>query len=246
MNSIFKFKKSKNILPAIDFSQFKCDLHSHLIPGIDDGASSMQDSIILIKGLIELGFKKIITTPHIMPGVYDNNVNIIQLGLDLLKKELTAQNIKINITASAEYYLDFNFFELAKKQELMSFQDNFILVELSFLDPPLNLYNIMFELQLMGYKVILAHPERYSYFNIDDYKKLKSKNVYLQINLLSLVGYYNIDSQKKAESLIDLDLVDFIGTDLHNSIQLDLYSKVKTNEYYHKLYQKNNLLNNIL
>ena len=104
----------------------------------------------------------------------------------------------------------------------------------------------MFELQVMGYKVILAHPERYSYFNIDDYKKLKSKNVYLQINLLSLVGYYNIDSQKKAESLIDLDLVDFIGTDLHNSIQLDLYSKVKTNEYYHKLYQKNNLLNNIL
>ena len=128
----------------------------------------------------------------------------------------------------------------------MSFNNNFILFELSFLDSPLNLYDVVFELQVMGYNVILAHPERYSFFNKEDYKKLKSKNIFFQINLLSLIGYYNEEVQKKSEYLIDSGMVDFAGTDLHNYVQLELYNKVQTTKYYHSLFEKNNLLNNTL
>ena len=221
-------------------------MHSHLIPNIDDGASSLKDSICLAKGLSDLGFKKIITTPHIMKGVYNNNVDIINSGLNKLRKEIINKNIDIEIQAGAEYYFDFHFFELAKKRELMSFGNNFILFELSFLDSPLNLYDVIFDLQVMGYNVILAHPERYSFFNKEDYKKLKSKNIFFQINLLSLIGYYNEEVQKKSEYLIDSGMVDFAGTDLHNSTQLKFYHKVQTTKYYHALFEKNNLLNNTL
>ena len=248
MNPFFRFRKKtdKIQIPVLDFAKLNCDLHSHLIPNIDDGSSSLEDSILLVKGLVNLGFKKIITTPHIMSGVYNNNAEIINSGLNVLRKELNNQKIDIEIQASAEYYFDFNFFELAKKKELMSFNDNFILFELSFLDSPLNLYDVIFELQVMGYNVILAHPERYPFFNKDDYKNLKSKNIFFQINLLSLIGYYNDEVQKKSEYLIDEGMVDFAGTDLHNSFQLELYNKVQTTKYYHDLFKKNNLLNNTL
>lgn len=246
MNSFFRFRKKTQKLPILNFSNLNCDLHSHLIPNIDDGASSLKESISLVKGLADLGFKKIITTPHIMKGVYNNNVDIINLGLNKLRKEISNEKIDIEIQASAEYYFDFYFFELAKKRELMSFNNNFILFELSFLDSPLNLYDVVFELQVMGYNVILAHPERYSFFNKEDYKKLKSKNIFFQINLLSLIGYYNEDAKKKSEYLIDSGMVDFAGTDLHNSIQLEFYNKVQTEKYYHILFEKNNLLNKTL
>jgi len=246
MKSFFRFSKKTQKTPIFDFSKLNCDLHSHLIPNIDDGASSLKDSVFLVKGLSDLGFKKIITTPHIMKGVYDNNVDIINSGLNKLRKEIRNENIDIEIQASAEYYFDFHFFELAKKRELISFNNNFILFELSFLDSPLNLYDVIFELQLMGYNVILAHPERYSFFNKEDYKKLKSKNIFFQINLLSLIGYYNEEVQKKSEYLIDSGMVDFAGTDLHNSTQLEFYHKVQTTKYYHALFEKNNLLNNTL
>ena len=177
-------------------------MHSHLIPGIDDGAPDLNSSIILIKELVSLGFKKIITTPHIMSDIYRNSPENISHGLQELKKEIVKQKIQVEIEAAAEYYVDFEFEQKINDKNLLTFGDNFILIELSFSQAPQNLFEIIFKLQLEGYKVVLAHPERYGFYNKENYEELINRGVLFQINLLSLIKYYSSQIQLKAEDLI--------------------------------------------
>ena len=236
---------SKKYLP-IDFSIIGTDIHSHLIPSIDDGSPDLETSVLLIKKLQSLGYKKLITTPHVMSDFYQNSSEKILAGLEKVKLELNKQKIPIEISVAAEYYIDYEFEQKIGKEKFLVFGDNYILVELSFIESPKNLYDVIFKLQLEGYKVVLAHPERYSYFMIDDYVELVNRGVFLQINLLSLISYYSKSIYKKTEKLIQMKLVKFVGSDCHNINHVELYYKCHTQELWHLLIKENNLLNKSL
>ena len=235
---MFNFFKSKAVVPTVDFSGLKVDIHSHLIPGVDDGAQTVEESVALIRHLVDLGFKKIITTPHIMADFYRNTPDTIGRGLDVLRKELVRQKIDIQVDAAAEYYLD-EVFEsnLSSGQQLLTIGNNFLLFELSFINYPQNLFDIIERIKDKGYKPLLAHPERYGYLfgTIENYQKIKEAGCYLQLNTVSLGGYYGKPSQKIAQQLIDGFLIDFIGTDMHNVKHAEALKKALQQPYVQKI-----------
>lgn len=242
----FSKKKIELELDPLDFSVLKTDIHSHFIPGIDDGSPDMETTISLIKEMQGLGFKKVITTPHVMSDFYKNSSDIILKGLTDIRSELKVQNINMEIEAAAEYYIDYDFEQKIGKEKFLTFGDNYILVELSFMEAPKNLFDIIFKLQLEGYKVALAHPERYAFFTMDDYEELVNRGVLLQINWLSIIGYYSPQIEQKTKNLIAADMVSFIGSDCHNMNHAELYKKCQTKKAWHDLNNSSKLLNNTL
>lgn len=194
------------------------DFHSHLLPGIDDGVKNFEESLEIIRAFKDLGYKKLITTPHIMSDNYQNTPEIILPLLDQLRELLVKNNIDIEVDAAAEYFMDSNLSQLAKEKKLLTFGDNYVLVETSFLNPNDYFQNIMFDLKINGYQPILAHPERYLYMyeDMDMYRELKAKETLFQINLSSLAGYYSKESKKIAETLIKENMVEFVGSDVHH------------------------------
>ena len=242
----FKKKKKKEIHP-IDFAEIGLDMHSHLIPSIDDGAKDLDDSINLISCLQSHGFKKIITTPHIMTDFYNNTIEVISSGLKTVKDELLKQSIDIKIDVAAEYFVDYNFQQkLLSGEKFLTLGDNYILIEFSFLTAPHNYLETIFQLQLKGYKVILAHAERYSYFSEADLQDFINRGVFLQLNILSSIGYYSNDVRKRAKWLIDKKMISFIGTDCHNANQVKLYNLCKLEPMLADLLSSAKLLNNSL
>ena len=239
-----KITNKKLELPSF----YLTDLHSHLIPGIDDGSKSMEQSIEMIKSLKNIGFKKLITTPHIMSHKFPNNRDIILRGLDTLKEELLTQNIDMNIEAASEYYYDEHFIELIEKKELLTFGDNYILFELSYTTPVFGMEQVIYKLLSAGYKPILAHPERYSYFtsNLEKYHQLKSMGLFFQINVNSLDNFYGKKSKKAADYLIENGLVDFVGSDTHRPNYVEALEKSVLIKRFHNIEEKNKILNNYL
>lgn len=235
----------KEQFPAIDFSVFKTDMHSHLIPGIDDGSPTLETSIEMIREFKAMGYKKIITTPHIMCDYYKNTPEIILSGLEKLKAELTRLNISIDIEAAAEYNLDDGLETLIDNKQILTFGNNYVLFELPFMQEPQNFQEIVFKFQTLGYKPILAHPERYSFWHkdLEKYEELKAKGILLQLNLLSLTGHYSPEVKKVAEKLVDANLVDLVGTDCHRMEHLLTLQKFANSKYFNLLANNNNLLN---
>lgn len=182
--NLFKNKPSR----PKDFSELKVDMHSHLVPGIDDGAETMEDSINLIRRMSELGFEKLITTPHIQGEFFKNTPEIILSGLEKVREAIKKENIPIKIEAAAEYLIDDYFMDKLKANNLLTLMDKYLLIELSYYTPHPNLKEILFELQLAGYKIILAHPERYTYWfnNFKKYEELKDMEIYFQLNTISI------------------------------------------------------------
>lgn len=233
-------------LDPIGFDCLKTDMHSHLIPAIDDGATSLEDSINMIKALCELGYQKIITTPHVMSDFYKNTPEIIFDGLALVRAELQKQNIAVQLEAAAEYYLDYEFEENIKAGKLLTFSDNYILVETSFIEAPPNFKELIFQLQVAGFKVILAHPERYPFMSMQDYEDLQSRSVFMQLNLLSLIGHYGAEAQVKANKMIEKGMISFVGTDCHHMGHTAIYEKCQTEKAWHQLVESGKLLNHTL
>lgn len=243
------FKNLFSSKPAFsDFSAIRCDMHSHLIPGIDDGARTMQDSLVLIRRMHELGYKKLITTPHIQNEFYKNTPEIIRSGLEKVREALITENIPIEIEAAAEYLLDDGFQDKAEKGQLLTFGNKYILVELSYFSPNPELKSLVFNLQIDGYKVILAHPERYSYWFNDfaKFEDLKTRGVLFQLNLVSLGGHYPDPVKKYAEKFIDLGMIDLVGTDMHNPNYMVSLEKALKEKSLAKLLKSGKLLNNTL
>jgi protein-tyrosine phosphatase len=215
---MFGFLKSKKAVNHYDLSFLRTDMHSHLIPGIDDGSESVEDSIALIRGLTNLGISKIVTTPHVFHDFYPNTRKNIDDGLELLRFNLVKEGINMSIRAAAEYYIDEYFEMQLATGDLLPIRANEVLVEVSFLGAPLNLHNILFGMQTRGYVPILAHPERYRFYknDIHQFLNLKKLGCKFQINLNSLGGYYGIGAKETAKLLLKEKLVDYAGTDLHN------------------------------
>ncbi|MDD3876335.1 MAG: hypothetical protein PHT69_06915 [Bacteroidales bacterium] len=240
---------NKNTLKSpVDVSFLKSDMHSHLIPGIDDGVKTIEESVSLIRKLQELGYTKVITTPHIMSDFYKNTPEIITDGLNKLKEVLSKENISIQIEAAAEYLIDDGFINHFNKNQLLTFGDKYLLVEMSYYNMYKNFFQLLFELNVDGYKVILAHPERYAYLhnNMETYQEIKSRGLYFQLNTISLSGYYSEKVKKVAESLIDMELYDFAGTDLHNDVYFMNFKKALYSKHFLKLAESGKLKNHLL
>lgn len=221
---MFSFFKKSHSVPQ-DLSCLSCDMHSHLIPGIDDGVKDMESSLSLVRGLIGLGYKKIITTPHINADIFQNTPAIIREGEAAVIAALQREKIEVAFRAAAEYLMDDQFTRaLAAGEPFLTLKDNLVLVELSFAVPAINVKEILFDLQLKGYQPVLAHPERYLYFGANKawYDQLRDAGCLFQLNLLSLRGYYGKDSLQLAEYLIKKKYVDLLGTDMHNERHLEM------------------------
>jgi len=240
--------KSDKLKEPVDLSLVGTDMHSHLIPGIDDGSENMEQSIEVVRSMYNLGYKKFVTTPHIMMDYFKNTPEIITKGLEKLKISLAEAQIPVKVEAAAEYMLDEGFVKKFHAGELLSFGKKYLLIELSSFVPPENLFQIFFDLKLEGFSPILAHPERYSYWhhNLEYYITLKDREIFFQINLPSLSGYYSPEVRRITEQLIDNNMVEFVGTDLHNMVYFDQVDKSRFSKHLEKLIQSGTLLNNTL
>lgn len=242
------FRKNNQLVNPVDLSVLKCDIHSHFIPAIDDGAKTLEDSILMIREMHNFGYRKIITTPHIMSDYFKNTPEIILKNLELLKSEIQKENIPIEIEAAAEYYLDFDFERKLDEEKLLTFGANYLLFEISYLHPPDNLDHIIFKMITQGYKPVLAHPERYNYFHstFSKYESIIEKGALLQLNINSLTGYYSIPTKNIAEKMIEKNMISFLGTDCHHAGHINLIKDVVYQEHLLRLINSGTLLNSNL
>lgn len=218
MFSIFK-KKQKG---AADLSELVTDMHSHLLPGIDDGSPDTGVSATLIAGLQDLGYQKLVTTPHIFWDMYKNTNETISDAYEQLRVSMNGSDA-VPVKFAAEYYLDDHIDELLKNDSpLLTFNKNWVLVEFSFVTPPMDLKEKLFALQIKGYQPVLAHPERYTYLTAQKktYDDLKDAGCLFQVNLLSLTNYYGRQATELANYLIKKNYVDLLGTDMHHERHL--------------------------
>jgi tyrosine-protein phosphatase YwqE len=231
-----------------DIPNITTDLHSHLIPGIDDGSKSMDDSIQMIEAFIAQGYTKLITTPHIMSHRYPNSKAIIEEGLVALKEELNARNIAIEIEVASEYYLDETVMDLVQERDIMTFGDNYMLFEMSYVQPLHYLDEMVYEMKIAGYNPVLAHPERYIYMHEDfsKYERLKESGLLFQVNIPSLGGFYSKAIQTAAKQIADAGMIDFIGSDAHKIRHLDALREVRAQKAYAKVFENNTILNQTL
>jgi len=225
----------------------KVDMHSHLLPGIDDGVKDFGESLAVIRNLYDLGYRKVITTPHIMADFYRNTPEEIQALCEELRSKLKEENIDVEVACAAEYYLDDHFEEELKNKNLLYFGDKYVLVETSYLNPANNFFEVMFNIRMAGYQPVLAHPERYVFLH-DDFEKYKdifARDILFALNLASLAGYYSKESKKIAEKLIKEKMVHFLGTDIHNTRLLPHLRNAMKNPSYAQM-EPLNLRNNEL
>ena len=251
------FGPSKHTKEPIDLSPLKADMHSHFIPGIDDGAKTMDDTIAMLCEFSALGYKKVVTTPHVMSDAYRNTPEIIMDGLSKVRVAIKSAGISIEIDAAAEYYLDLGFEKLIDEKKVLTFgkpapnaaSGSYVLFELAFINPPDSLYGVIFKLLTNGYKPVLAHPERYNFWHGDfkKYEELVEKGVLLQLNLNSLSGHYGVPTQKIAERMIDQNMISFIGSDCHHMGHIEiLKNRTVFEKSLQKLMESGKLLNNTL
>ncbi len=250
MFGLFK-KKKEEALPAagIDYSGLGVDMHSHLLPGIDDGSPDAATSVSYIKKMMKLGYRKFITTPHIYPDLYHNTRESILAAHQVLTAKLKEEGIDVEVHAAAEYFIDDLFTDRLKNDEpLLTLHKNYVLVEISFMQPPPDLNHVLFELIVKGYQPVLAHPERYSFYHSQKeiYHRFKDQGCLLQVNILSLSGYYGKGVQEAAHYLVHQKLVDLLGTDLHHQRHLDALQHPQLVKDVQHALQTNLILNSTL
>jgi protein-tyrosine phosphatase len=235
MFNFLKKKSSQQKSIPFNYESIVVDMHSHVLPGIDDGAQTPRESVVLIKRMMELGIKKIIATPHIMADYYKNTPETINNALQILKAELKKENISIEIETAAEHYFDETFKKRVEEHRLMTMAGNYVLFEYSFMNPPPDAYSVIQKMIAGNYKPVLAHPERYPYMTTEAMTSLRGQGVNLQLNTISLTGYYGKDVKKKAETMIDMQLVDFISSDMHHLRHADAFRTALTTTYIEKV-----------
>jgi len=226
MFNFFRKKIAADLVPA--YLPFQTDIHSHILPGIDDGSPDIATSLELVKGIYDLGIRKTVATPHVIADMYRNTPETIHAALTALRAAVVEAGINIEIEAGAEYMLDDYFLKLLKDEApLMTIHKNIILTEQSYASSTGKLNEIAFSIMTQGYRPIMAHPERYFYYhdNYEQYTHLKDIGFFLQVNIMSLTGYYGKPVAKAAKYLMDQNMADFVGTDMHHSRHLAVLQK---------------------
>ena len=221
---MFGFFKKK-VREHTDFTGLVADMHNHLIPGIDDGSTDLESSIVMIRAMYGLGYRKFIATPHVQWEMYKNTSEIIENGARIVRERLKQTEMKVEFRGSAEYFLDEHIDEMMDNNiPLLTIYKNLVLVEFSFIRQPMDLKEKLFQLQIKGYQPIIAHPERYLYFGAhkESYDELHDMGCIFQLNLLSLCGYYGKKQEELAQYLIKKKYVSLLGSDLHNMRHINI------------------------
>jgi len=238
-NLFYKKPQELNLL-------YTTDIHSHLFYGIDDGVNTIDGATEIIREMANLGFERLVITPHVRREIYENTSDVIKSKLGELQNHLIKNNIDIEIQAAAEYYVDDGFYELVKSNNILTFGNNkHVLIEFSYFNPPINIKNTIYDLQLKGYHVVLAHAERYYYFhnNIEVYYDLYERGVLLQLNLVSINSFYDRKSAKIAKTLVEKGLYSFIGSDMHNMQYFKSFKKILYSAQISEIFEKCNIQN---
>ena len=240
-------KKDKKEARVSEFT-LSTDIHSHILPAIDDGSKSLEESIAMLSAMEDVGYSKVITTPHIMVDVYRNTPKIVREKLALLREEASFNGLNIEIEAAAEYYLDDGFLGHLNSGDILSFGNGYLLFETSYMDRPINMEEMIFEIQSAGFKPVLAHPERYRYINDleGEYSRLKELGVLFQLNLNSLIGGYGKSAKQKAEFLIKRGFINFLGSDAHGMKHIEGVKKTKKLDIFDMIFRNNTILNDNL
>jgi protein-tyrosine phosphatase len=237
---MLSFFKKKNTYTDNGYFPIQTDIHSHILPGIDDGSPDVETSLELIKGLMDLGITQSIATPHIIGDMFRNNAETINNALQTLRSSLIEKQINFSVNAAAEYMLDYYFLELlSKKIPLLTIKDNIVLTEFSYAERPQRVEQMLFSIITEGYNPILAHPERYAYYHADfkQYHHLNDIGFSLQVNLLSLTGYYGKEVAKAAAYIIKQDLATYTATDLHHHRHLQALSNPTNKAIFAELFE---------
>ena len=240
-------KKTEQLVPLRELG-LTCDMHSHLIPNVDDGSKSVEESVSLIKGMQQMGYKKLIITPHFMTGFYNNTADGVKKKLETLKTELASQSVDVELDVAAEYYIDYDFMHDISKKPMLTFDNKKLLFECSFTNQHRNFDETVFEMQINGYKPVLAHPERYLYWHNSHslMEEFHDRGILFQINIMSIIGAYSPAVKKMARWLIENDMCDFLGTDLHNANHLAAIENAMIPVKLFEKLKNSNLLNNSL
>lgn len=223
---------------SISFAQIGVDMHSHILPGLDDGTDTLEMALEMVADLKQKGYRKLIMTPHIMGDFFKNTPDGIQEKLELLRAAVKKNNWNIQLECAAEYYLDEWFLQkIAAPQPLLTFGNKYLLFETSYINEPLHFKEAVFNLKSAGYKPVLAHPERYTYLygRFEELERIYETGVLFQINLNSLAGYYSETAKQVAEKLVDKKLVHFVGTDAHHTRHLKFLAKTARMPYFKKV-----------
>ena len=234
------FKKG---LP-LELFQEATDVHSHLLPSVDDGFKTREESLTAMKYLEELGFRQIIFTPHVMQEYESNKRDYLTFQFEEFCK-IAQEQTGIKLFLAAEYMLDAKF-ATHRNEGWLTLGDAkpYILVETSYMYKEADMDQNLYELMLEGYTPVIAHPERYQYATKETYEQWTDSNYRLQLNLLSLADGYGRPSMEKALYLLDKDMYYYVGTDLHQLekfIRLFSHIKLKTTQIdkLFKLYEHN-------
>ena len=215
----------------------RVDIHSHLLPGLDDGVQSYEESEDVILHFQRMGYKKLITSPHVMSDTYKNTAEKILSRLAKLQAYLTNQDIDVEIQAAAEYYLDEQVFKMVENdQKMLTFGNKYLLFETNFLNEPFNMKEFIFLATTKGYKPVLAHPERYLYLqeNVDKAKDLLDRGVLFQVNIGSISGSNGKPAQTTATKLIDRGWIHLLGSDCHHLQHVRIVEETRQLKYYQK------------
>jgi protein-tyrosine phosphatase len=232
---VFDWVKKKE--PGKSVNQLRVDIHSHLLPGLDDGVQSYEESEDVILHFQRMGYKKLITSPHVMSDTYKNTAEKILSRLAKLQTYLTNQDIDIEIQAAAEYYLDEQVFKMVESdQKMLTFGNKYLLFETNFLNEPFNMKEFIFLATTKGYKPVLAHPERYVYLqeNVDKARDLLDRGVLFQINIGSISGSNGKPAQTTAVKLIDRGWIHLLGSDCHSLQHARIVEETRQLKYYQK------------
>ena len=243
---MFSFFKKKEPAISDTLSCIGADMHNHLLPGIDDGSPDVDTSLILLESLMQLGYHTVYCTPHVLGEVHPNTPTSIEDAYRKLKTATDEKGWTSLKGFSAEYMTDYDFEAILEKNDLVELPGKRILIEMSFAFESPNIREMIFQLQTKGYEPILAHPERYPFYfdRFDKYESFVDAGADLQINILSLAGYYGKPSQKVAEKLLDEQLVTWVGTDLHHDRHLASLQKLAADKNIIKRLERIKLLKN--
>lgn len=242
---MFGFFKKKKTLKELIPQNF-IDIHSHLLYGLDDGSKSLQESQSLIADLKSFGFIQFITTPHTTPLVWENTKDQILDQYGKVRAELNMSESELRV--ASEYLIDDSFLKRLENEKLLTLKDNYVLIEMSYINPPIQLYKIIMELNSQGYQPVLAHPERYNFYknDYDSFKRLKSAGCLFQMNMLSSTNYYGSGITAIADYLLKENMYDFAGSDVHHQKHINAFNseiKLKNVDAFESVLNRNVFFN---
>ena len=234
-------RTSGEVTPAGKPCFWKADLHSHLVPGVDDGVKDLEQTLICLRQFAEWGIERIVTTPHISQDWFPNHAADLLAAQQQIQAVIAENQLPIRFSVAAEYMLDDLFLQHLESNSLLSFgTEKFVLFETGWAAPPNFLDSVLFRMQASGYTPILAHPERYRYYHDDPapLEALKAYGCLFQINWGSIIGKYGKNVQRQAMGLLRKKAIDFIGSDLHRPQNLESMAELFRHPGYRLLRQQ--------